>query len=206
MMQFTEYRVQAGDTLTTIAQRFGTTVQAIMAANPSITSPDVIMVGQVIRIPVMGMHPSPPTMPPPAPPAAPPAPAPPAVAVVPGWCCFVLNPVEKRVPNPGVVLSHPAETGHVFVATMGMPDPSKFGSDFNIYTAWILMRDGTPRNFIDLAPAQLPGFWVNHKEIPSLAMTDKIRVTPERRGHGMSPMGPYVLEGRFAQCAAEFKG
>ncbi|MFN2228258.1 MAG: LysM peptidoglycan-binding domain-containing protein [Anaerolineae bacterium] len=47
----TTYVVQPGDTLTRIAQRFGTTVQAILAANPQITNPNLIYVGQVIEIP-----------------------------------------------------------------------------------------------------------------------------------------------------------
>lgn len=47
-----EYVVQPGDTLYSIAQRFGVTVQAILAVNPSITDPNLIFVGQVIIIPV----------------------------------------------------------------------------------------------------------------------------------------------------------
>jgi LysM repeat protein len=47
----TTYVVQPGDNLTRIAQRFGTTVQAILAANPQITNPNLIFVGQVIQIP-----------------------------------------------------------------------------------------------------------------------------------------------------------
>ncbi|MDW7652000.1 MAG: DUF3794 domain-containing protein [Bacillota bacterium] len=45
------YVVQAGDTLFKIAQRFGTTVDAILADNPEITNPDVIFPGQKIMIP-----------------------------------------------------------------------------------------------------------------------------------------------------------
>ncbi|MGE5598131.1 MAG: LysM peptidoglycan-binding domain-containing protein [Bacteroidota bacterium] len=52
------YTVQAGDTLFTIAQRFGTTVQAILAANPGL-DPNRLVVGQRICIPV----PAPPTCP-----------------------------------------------------------------------------------------------------------------------------------------------
>ena len=44
------YTVQQGDTLSLIAQRFGTTVQAIQAAN-GITDPNQIIVGQVLVIP-----------------------------------------------------------------------------------------------------------------------------------------------------------
>ena len=45
------YIVQPGDTLFKIAQRFGTTVNAIVAANPEITDPNVIFPGQKILIP-----------------------------------------------------------------------------------------------------------------------------------------------------------
>jgi LysM repeat protein len=44
------YVVQAGDTLAAIAQRFGTTVQAIQAAN-GIDDPDEILVGTELVIP-----------------------------------------------------------------------------------------------------------------------------------------------------------
>lgn len=45
------YTVKAGDTLETIAKRFHTNYPRLFAANPSITNPDVIDVGDVIRIP-----------------------------------------------------------------------------------------------------------------------------------------------------------
>lgn len=44
------YYVQPGDTLTSIAQRFGVSLQALMEAN-NITDPDQIYAGQVLRIP-----------------------------------------------------------------------------------------------------------------------------------------------------------
>lgn len=46
----TTYTVQAGDTLSAIAQRFGTTVEAIVAAN-NLADPDSIQVGQELIIP-----------------------------------------------------------------------------------------------------------------------------------------------------------
>jgi hypothetical protein len=46
------YTVKHRDTLSRIARRFGTTVQAILAHNPQITNPDLIFVGQQIVIPV----------------------------------------------------------------------------------------------------------------------------------------------------------
>jgi lysozyme len=44
------YTVKSGDTLTAIAARFGTTVAALSAAN-NITNPNLISIGQVLKIP-----------------------------------------------------------------------------------------------------------------------------------------------------------
>lgn len=44
------YVVRPGDRLSTIAGRFGLTVEAILEANPSITDPNAIYSGQVIRL------------------------------------------------------------------------------------------------------------------------------------------------------------
>jgi LysM repeat protein len=45
------YTVVSGDTLSGIANTHDTTVDAILAANPSITNPDFITPGKVITLP-----------------------------------------------------------------------------------------------------------------------------------------------------------
>ena len=45
------YTVRPGDTLSEIAERFGVSLDALIAANPQITDPDRIFPGQVIVIP-----------------------------------------------------------------------------------------------------------------------------------------------------------
>ncbi len=50
--KFVFYKVHFGDTLTRIARRFGTSVAAILHANPGIHDPDVIFAGQILVIPV----------------------------------------------------------------------------------------------------------------------------------------------------------
>ena len=45
------YTVVASNSLFSIAQKFGVTIQQIIAANPQIENPDIIFVGQVICIP-----------------------------------------------------------------------------------------------------------------------------------------------------------
>ncbi len=53
------YTVVPGDTLFSIAQRFGTTVPALLQLNPQITNPSLIFPGQIIRI--TDVEPTPPT-------------------------------------------------------------------------------------------------------------------------------------------------
>lgn len=52
------YRIQQGDTLSRIAAAHGTTVDALMRANPDIAHPDRIYAGDVLRIPVDAQPPS----------------------------------------------------------------------------------------------------------------------------------------------------
>lgn len=68
------YVVQPGDTLSAIAVRFGTTVQALVALN-NIANPNLIYVGQVLTIPGGGDNPPSPPPPPPPPPPGPPPPS-----------------------------------------------------------------------------------------------------------------------------------
>jgi len=51
-----DYVVEKGDTLFTIARKFDMSVQAILAENPEITNPNLIFVGQTIRIPCVPMQ------------------------------------------------------------------------------------------------------------------------------------------------------
>jgi hypothetical protein len=46
------YRVRSGDNLTRIAAKFGITLAALKAANPTITDPSLVHVGDILRIPL----------------------------------------------------------------------------------------------------------------------------------------------------------
>ena len=48
------YTVQSGDTMGRIAEQFGVSLQDLVAANPQITTPDSIQVGDVVNIPGAG--------------------------------------------------------------------------------------------------------------------------------------------------------
>ena len=54
------YTVVAGDTMFLIAQRFGVSLDALIAANPQIADPNVIQIGQKICIPPPTPMPDPP--------------------------------------------------------------------------------------------------------------------------------------------------
>ena len=44
------YVVVKGDTLSKIAARYGTSIKNLLAVNPRITNPDLIYIGEVIRL------------------------------------------------------------------------------------------------------------------------------------------------------------
>ena len=50
-VDYFEYIVKRGDSLYSIARRYNTTVSQLLEANPSITNPSMIFIGQSIRIP-----------------------------------------------------------------------------------------------------------------------------------------------------------
>lgn len=176
------YMVKKGDTMEKIATQMNVALSDLIAANPQIADPNVIQVGDMILMPGEKMPPS---------------------QDLTDWCSFVLDIIENRVPEPGVALVQFPVRKHVFVGTMGMPAPSAFGPQFNIYTAWIAssLSPLTVKDFFDLLPTVEPGFWVNHKNIPSLEPTDYILVTPEETGHGPQPVNPViVLRGNLTRC------
>lgn len=65
------YPVQKGDTLWKIAQRFTIGLDALIAANPQISDPNYIVIGQQINIPELWQPPEPPITPMPAEPVQP---------------------------------------------------------------------------------------------------------------------------------------
>jgi LysM repeat protein len=73
MVSALTYRVNWGDTLTSIASRFGTNISTILQSNPQITNPNLIFAGQDLEIPTGDT----PTVTPVPPPSITPTPTPP---------------------------------------------------------------------------------------------------------------------------------
>ena len=109
------YIVQPGDTLTLIAQRFGSTVASIVSAN-NISDPNLIFVGQVLQIPVAGAPPAPPAPTPPAPPT--PAPTPPSITVPAGFRLYIVQPADTLA----ALASRFGTTVQVLVTVNRVPD------------------------------------------------------------------------------------
>lgn len=103
------HTVQRGEYLTQIARHYGTSVHAILAANPFITNPNLIYPGMVLYIPT-GHYPPPPVHPPtPQPPIEPP----------PQYCRYyhtvaygqTLSQIGRMY---GVNIYHIAEANHIY--------------------------------------------------------------------------------------------
>jgi LysM repeat protein len=52
------YTIEPGDTLLTVAERLGITLEALLEANPDIADPNLISVGQVIHVPSAAVVPT----------------------------------------------------------------------------------------------------------------------------------------------------
>ncbi len=83
--------VQQGEYLALIARNYGTTVQAILWANPQVTNPNRIYSGQTIFVPFGAQPPAPPPPPPPPPSTPPPAACRAWHYVTPGQTMFAIS-------------------------------------------------------------------------------------------------------------------
>lgn len=180
------YTVVSGDTLFTIAQRFGVSLQALINANPQIPNPNLIFPGQVICIPA--------------------APRPTVE------CCMLLFrtanvPVLPDAEAGGVarVFQVPGQPGNVLVSTIGLPPPQQLGG--NIYVAWIRYADQPPIPFqlLQTGPVIIePGVWVGAFTFgpqEQVAPFQDIIVTAEIGFPVTTPnLNRLALIGRFAQC------
>ena len=175
------YTVQPGDTLFLIAQRFNTTVDAILAINPQITNPNLIFPGQVICVPT--------------------APPPPARE-----CCLILSPTSPSVPVDArgvalvrpVVQVRPGRTS-ITVAAHDLPAPSTLGN-FDAYEALAFIPAViTWRWRLFSTPEPIPTWAGTFTEITApLTPSTVVQVRPVNTQTG-APGSP-VLSGTLASC------
>ncbi len=176
------YTVRSGDTLGAIAQRFGVTVQQILAVNPQITNPNVIVVGQQICIPL------------------PPTPV--------RDCAIVLSLSGAAVPAlpaiaGGVVLIQRTDEGNyalTFAAT-GLPSPETIGN-FNAYLGTININGQQYSAILSVsAPFEQEPTWAGTRVIPVnpfMATDGAVTIVPFNIETGVRT-NP-VLGGLVANC------
>lgn len=175
------YTVQPGDTLFSIAQRFGVSVAEILAANPQIVNPDVLEVGQVICIP---RRPAPP----PPPPGVP--------------CCLVLQRTAALTIGGGVawVMQTPPRAVHIIVSISNVPEPARFGAAFNRYAAAIQTRVGRvvfPMQRVSGLPGVWTGVFRSETAGPLVPGSDIIVFPTDPEA---STQGPIVMRGSLTAC------
>lgn len=113
------YTIQSGENLNIISQKFGVSLAQILAANPQITNPNVLYVGQRICIP--------------------------ARTVIQKGCAIVLSQsadTESAIPDAGgVVLIQPIEGDRhrITFAAAGLPKPESIG-DFTAYVGSVIIN------------------------------------------------------------------
>ncbi len=149
------YVVQWGDTLGTIAWRFGVTVADILAVNPQISNPNLIYAGQVIYLPAGTYAPPPPVYTPP-PPVSTPTPTncncPPAGFISYGTLRVAYGPglfVRADPGGPIILASAMDKTLWYYnLNTVFVDKKFKVWAQVNLYpsvkgysTGWILVRD-----------------------------------------------------------------
>lgn len=180
------YTVVSGDTMFFIAQRFGVTLNALIAANPQIPNPNLIFPGQRICVPT----------------------GPPVTIVE---CCMLLFrtanvPILPDAEAAGVArVFQNAQGGNILAATIGLPPPSTFGG--TTYVAWI-RRAGLPPipfQLLQTGPVVIePGVWVGAIVFgpgEQVVPFQDIVVTAEIAPPFITPnLNRIVLIGLFNQC------
>lgn len=183
----TPYIIQSGDTFVRLAQRFGTTVSAIIAANPGV-DPNRLRIGQRICIPV-SVTPEPEFRLP---------------------CAVILEPVnenELNVGAEGVVLIRQIgadQYGLTFAAT-GLPDPTEVG-DFDGYIGSISIPQEMPEEpmvfsaFLSASsPFEQPITWAGTRVIADEPTVDS-RVSVRLINLEENTLGPVVLLNDLLLC------
>lgn len=176
------YTVRSGDTLSAIAQRFGVTVQQLLAVNPQITNANVIFVGQQICIPLL------------------PTPV--------RDCAIVLSLSGAAFPAlpaiaGGVVLIQLTDEGNwalTFAAT-GLPAPESIG-DFNSYIGTININGQQLSAILDRsAPFEQEPTWAGTRVItenPFTAVDSTVVIAPFNIQTGARANS--ILGGMVADC------
>lgn len=170
----TIYIVQRGDSLFTIARKFGITLQRLIQANPQIPDPNVVEIGMRVCVPIQDT----------------PLPS--------GVCHVNLVPMLPEILGGTAFINTNDST--LWVATFGLPAPVQFDDKFCMYVAWLVNRVDDTYQRTDLR-ACLPGFEAGYcKFNTEIKSYDEIIITAETVPVPSKPCGPIVLKGNCKKC------
>ncbi len=170
----TIYIVQRGDSLFTIARKFGVTLQQLIQANPQISNPNIIEVGARVCVPI----PTPPTPE--------------------GICRINLVPVIPEGLGGTAFINY--KEPQMWLTTFGLPAPSKFDDKLCVYVAWLVDRVNNSYLKVELK-ACLQGIEAGYcKFTTGLEGYEELIVTAEPMPVASKPVGPTVLKGNCKQC------
>jgi len=169
------YTVQPGDTMFSIAQKFGVSLDALIAANPHITDPNVIFPGDVLCVPEKLTLP----------------------------CCTVMKLKIQTVPGSdpgGTVLAQLLSTNQESIGILAarLPDPEDL-NDFNGYQGVIQVPEQAEITFPLLKVQDNPSLWAGIKTLaPILTLDTRILVRAYNTGTGV--VGTTVLSTDLTGC------
>ncbi|MBM7615905.1 SafA/ExsA family spore coat assembly protein [Alkaliphilus hydrothermalis] len=169
----TVYTAKQGDSLFSIARRFGITVQKMIEANPQIPDPNVIEPGQQICIPPLEEIPLPE-----------------------GFCRVQLFPQQEDVVVLGgtAFINIPEPT--LWIATFGLPAPADLDPKYSTYRAWVVDKEEGLYFSVKLKTSDSPGIETGYGTMAgSFEGYDEIIVTAEPNSCPSSPSGPVLLRG-----------
>lgn len=168
------YTVRPGDTMYKIAQLFRITLSQLIAANPHIPNPNLIIPGDVLCVP----------------------------GLIPFPCCVVLD-LRRPLPigSSAAALVHTSFTGTQAVTVVATLYPPAEAEDFDIYTFEVTIP-GVGGFGTQLFPTrEAPPTWSGTVDIPTAATLTpdtRVSVRPANSRTGIS--GPILLEGKLSTC------
>jgi spore coat assembly protein SafA len=171
------YSVKPGDTMFLIARRFGITLQQLIAANSSLSNPNLIYPGEVLCVPTPLRFP----------------------------CCVVLGrqlvPPALPADAQGVALVQALTTGEYAVSVLAvqMPPPSNFGN-FDIYEGFINVPIAGGFGFQMYLTENVLPVWAASITLPPVLTPDSAIIVRPVNLQGTS--GQTVLISNLSGCVA----
>ncbi len=168
----TIYTARRGDSLFSVARRFGVTLQRMVQANPQIPDPNVVEIGQRICIP----------------PPADDVPLPEGIVRV------TLSPQQPGVLGGTAFVNIVEPT--IWIATFGLPAPAELSPTLSTYRAWVVDRRRELYFRVELKVTGSPGIEAGYATTGgTFAGYDEIIVTAEPHPVPDRPSGPVMLRG-----------